>query len=221
MPTSNYGTEKELVLEYFARQAYRVLAPFAFRTAIAKIQYESFDGRYRETKTALLYENIKDLKLRHKLREISEADEPYGDDQLTMKYFSSLLSKFDQQSLANFYLFQTFILNESWQLSGLKESTTFAKNALVVESESGKWYPLAYDFNRSQLVGEDLTDIYYLSLQRLMLDEKPIGIGTQAWEQAEQNFRAKAPQLKSLVMELEGVDQDRLIRIIDGFLNLI
>ena len=221
-PTSNYGTEKELRLEYFAREAYKELSVLSFNTVLATINYQSFDFQFSQQEKALIYENEKDVIARAGGREIKEADDPYGNDEKTREYFGKLRSKFNQDSLAMFYLFQSFLVNDSWQLCGLKESTTFSKNTFVVESSNGKWEPVAFDFNRSQLVGESLDADYMISLQKLMIEERPRTIAPQSWERAKKLFKEKKEDLKKIVRRTtnEG-SHTRLIKIIDKFASAL
>ena len=222
MPTTNYGTTLELELEYFAREVWATLSPYAYRTAKVTIDYTSFDKTYSAREPALIYENDKDLKGRLGVRFIEEADDPYGNEEQSLAYFATLRQNFDQNTLALLYVFQAFLVNDSWHLAGLKDSTNFAKNVQVVAATSGRWYPVPWDFNRSLVVGEQMEAFLMTDLQSLMLDEAAGKLPARSLAAARSTFRSRAGEIRRLADSVsDEAARARLIDAINGFTGLL
>ena len=127
--------EQYLLCEYYAYKIFNSITDYSFRVKLIEVTYVDTGGKHKTgTSYAYIIESINQLAMRH------------GSSPVETAKIADLLT--NQNQLALVYLFQYFIGNTDWSVSGRHNM------AMIISEESNdpKPYPIPYDFDNAGIV---------------------------------------------------------------------
>lgn len=127
--------EQYLLSEYYAYKIFNTITDYSFRVKLIEVTYIDTGGKYKTGASyAYIIESIDQLAMRHGSSPVETAKIA---DHLT-----------NQNQLALVYLFQYFIGNTDWSVSGRHNMAMIKPE----ESDDRRPFPIPYDFDNAGIV---------------------------------------------------------------------
>jgi hypothetical protein len=188
----NAEYEQYVLSEYALYRAYQIVSPRHFRTRLARITYHDSAGRENDVVSwAFFVENDKEVAKEFRLK---VQDTP-----------GALFRDVDPEQLAITSLFEYFVANTDWSVSGLH-------NIALMRDSLGTLFPLAYDFDWSGAVNAR----YAFPDARLNIRTTTTRLyrgpclPLEEWQPVFQRFTAARPRIEAMYAAIPAMDPRRL-----------